>query len=186
MHRRGNDRKEEDRMKLTRQAEIAVQILALCARPKSNAPVTTRIAAAFAETTKDHAAQVVAKLSRAGYLSSERGRSGGIRLARPASQIGVGEILRLASPSLCMDGEAPVTGPFDMLRRAAASSYISTFDDFTIADLVGDPTSSRLRCLDCGLHAFFFRPRLPRGLPQPGRLPSGNADAPEAATFHTA
>ncbi len=172
-------------MKLTRQAEIAVQILALCARPGSNAPVTTRMAAEFAGTTKDHAAQVVAKLSRGGFLLSERGRSGGIRLACPASEIGVGEILRLVEPGLVMEGEAPAAGAFDRLRRAAASSYISTFDDFTIADLVGDPASSRLRCLDCDLRTFFSRPRPPHGLPLPGQLPTANADAPEAA-FHPA
>lgn len=173
-------------MKLTKQAEIAVHVLALCARPKSNAPVTTRMAAEFAGTTKDHAAQVAAKLSRAGYLESARGRAGGIRLARPASQIGVGEILRLVEPGLDVEGEAPATGAFDRLRRAAASSYLAIFDDFTIADLVGDPASSRLRCLDCDLRTFFSRPRPPHGLPVPGRLATASADAPEAAAFHPA
>ena len=69
-------------MRLTRQAEIAVQVLALCERsgagPGSGRAITTRQAAGFAGTTKDHAAQVVARLVRDGWLESVRGRGGGL------------------------------------------------------------------------------------------------------------
>ena len=154
-------------IKLTRQAEIAVHILMLCARPQSNAPVTTRVAAEFADTTKAHAAQVVAKLVRNGYLEGTRGRAGGIRLARPATRIPIGEVLRLLDPALgrvCPDDNENIVanGSFGAMVRAAMHSFVSTFDDFTIADLVGDPATGRIACIDCDLHTLFRKARTRR------------------------
>lgn len=144
-------------MKLTRQAEIAIDILVSCARPQPNKPRTTRLVAEIADTTKDHAAQVVAKLSRHGYLECTRGRAGGIRLARPADTIVVGEVLRLMEPSLVLDArddEGPTRAVLDTVLRAAVGSFVSIFDSFTIADLVGDPATGRIACLDCELHTL--------------------------------
>lgn len=163
-------------MRLTRQAEIAVQVLALCASPGRNAAVTTRDAAAFARTTKDHAAQVVARLVRGGFLESARGRNGGIRLARAAGEIRLGAVMRLMEPVLdgasCGEGErsAPVSG-LHALHRSALGSFLSVFDDFTVADLAGDPATSRIACLECDLHAIARQGRA--GLRLRGYLPGG-------------
>lgn len=141
-------------MRLTKQSEIAMGILTLCARAAPGASVTTRSVAATCGTTKDHAAQIVAKLVRAGYLASERGRAGGIRLARPAPGINVGEVLRLVDPVIgnAREENALVASPaFNALRRAAWETYLDTFDGFTIADLVAHPAGSRIGCLDCDL-----------------------------------
>lgn len=144
-------------MKLTRQAEIAIDILVACARPQPNEPRTTRLVAGIADTTKDHAAQVVAKLSRHGYLECTRGRAGGIRLARPADTIIVGDVLRLMEPSLALDtgdGDGPARAVLDTVLRAAVGSFVSIFDSFTIADLTGDASTGRIACLGCDLHSI--------------------------------
>lgn len=144
-------------MKLTRQAEIAIDILVACARPQPNEPRTTRIVAGIAETTKDHAAQVVAKLSRHGYLECTRGRAGGIRLARSADSIVIGEVLRLMEPSLALDtgdGDGPARAALDTVLRAAVGSFVSIFDSVTIADLTGDASTGRIACLGCDLHTL--------------------------------
>lgn len=142
-------------MKLTRQAEIAIDILILCATKGSVAPIITRIAAGNAGTTKDHAAQVVARLTRSGYLASERGRAGGIRRARPAAWINVGAVLRLIDPVLAtIDDDASgkaAASAFEVLQQAAGAAFLSTFDGFTVADLVANPAAGRLACLDCDL-----------------------------------
>lgn len=169
-------------MKLTRQAEIAVQVLTLCERsgagPGSGRAVTTRQAAGFAGTTKDHAAQVVARLVRDGWLESVRGRGGGIRLTRPAAEIRLGAIIRLMEPSLNErrgaaetaranaresgwpdepwpeTEDAGAAGELDALHRTALGSFLSVFDDFTVADLGNAPGGSRIGCLDCDLHSI--------------------------------
>lgn len=163
-------------MRLTRQAEIAVNVLALCAI-RNPGTATTRETADSTGTTKNHAAQVVAKLSRAGYLEGVRGRHGGIRLAKPPSAINVGEVLRLADPMLVAvendaAGNGASVGAFDMLRRAAVEAYLSTFDSFTIADLVAAPSGGRIGCLGCDLNLLIQRGRTVSRLisPVPGRL----------------
>lgn len=150
-------------MRLTRQAEIAIDVLVLCAKQGHAAPVTTRLAVGHAGTTKDHAAQIVAKLVRNGYLVSERGRGGGIRLARPAGEINIGAVLRLVDPVIgnnAREDDASTANPvFGALRRAAWETYVSTFDGFTIADLVVHPGRSRVDCLECDLTRFVRRGR---------------------------
>ncbi|MBB6012374.1 Rrf2 family nitric oxide-sensitive transcriptional repressor [Aquamicrobium lusatiense] len=140
-------------MRMTRQAEIAIDVLVLCAlKAGSTTPVTTQIAADHAGTTKNHAAQVVARLSRNFYLVSERGRAGGLRLGRPADEINIGAVLRLTDPVIGgVLGQDTATPAFSALRRAAWETYLSTFDGFTIADLVIHPKHSRTNCLDCDL-----------------------------------
>jgi hypothetical protein len=48
-------------------------------------------------------------------------------------------------------GQDTATPAFSALRRAAWETYLSTFDGFTIADLVAHPKHSRTNCLDCHL-----------------------------------
>lgn len=143
-------------MRMTRQAEIAIDVLVLCAlKVGSTTPVTTGTAAVHAGTTKNHAAQVVARLSRNGYLVSERGRMGGLRLARPAAEINIGTVLRLADSAIGgVLGQGMATPAFAALHRAAWETYLATFDAFTIADLVAHPRHSRTNCLDCDLSRF--------------------------------
>lgn len=164
-------------MWLTRQAEIAIDILVLCARRHaSDSVVTTRDAAAQARTTKDHAAQVVMRLVKAGYLHSERGRSGGIRLARSAARINVGDVLRLIDPAInaLTDGAEPglpASRPFDEVRRVATVAYLAIFDSFTVADIAGDQSSGQLNCLDCSLHTVIRHGRALAGFRQGRTVP---------------
>ena len=46
--------------------------------------------------------QLIAKLKRAGIVTSIRGTNGGYRLAKPTSQITVGDILRALEGKLCV------------------------------------------------------------------------------------
>lgn len=50
---------------------------------------------------------IVSSLTKAGFLRSRRGKTGGYQLSRPASDINVGEVLRLTEGSLapvaCME-----------------------------------------------------------------------------------
>lgn len=123
-------------MRLSRQCEIAIDILVFCAQ-RPNRLVRTRDAAASANTTKLHAHQVAAQLTRAGLLEGVRGQRGGIRLSRRASHIVVGEVVRLMERSFD-DVETDVqTGAFSILTRQAAQAALDAFDAFTIADIAG-------------------------------------------------
>lgn len=47
----------------------------------------------------NHVAKVAQALVRAGFVTSHRGRSGGVSLARPAGEITVGEVVRALEPN---------------------------------------------------------------------------------------
>lgn len=77
---------------------IAIQILLSCARN----PDHRLCSAKLAEPVGVHASRIrtiVAKLVKAGILSAQEGRSGGVTLRRPAGKIDLEEVLRVVDPS---------------------------------------------------------------------------------------
>lgn len=143
-------------MRLTRMSEIAIGALAICAR-KPNGMVSTRSIADQTGTTKDHAAQIVAMLVRNGYLASERGRAGGLRLAVDPEHITLGDVLRLTQPELSgpddeHGGNRPASShALDMIVEAASASFVRLMGRFTIVDLIAAPAIGRIACVDCEL-----------------------------------
>ena len=77
---------------------IAIQILLSCARN----PEVRLCSSKLAEPVGVHASRIrtiVAKLVKAGILSAQEGRSGGVQLRRPAGKIDLEEVLRVIDPS---------------------------------------------------------------------------------------
>ncbi|MEM8855628.1 MAG: Rrf2 family transcriptional regulator, partial [Pseudomonadota bacterium] len=74
-----------------------------------------------------------------------RGRAGGIRLAREAESIGVGEVVRATEERFAMaecfehpDAPCPLVGACGLqsLWDEALGAFLGTLDRYTIADLV--------------------------------------------------
>jgi len=98
--------------------------------------------------SRDHVAKVVQRLVRAGYLASQRGRGGGICLARPAEEIRIGEIVReTEGPSPLVECFHPPTNQCRLsghcqlqgVLAEALSAYRAVLDKYTLADLVSRP-----------------------------------------------
>lgn len=97
--------------------------------------------------------QVTSALLKAGLVESQRGKSGGYRLTRPASEYSLGEILRSTegtlAPVSCLDctigelcprvGDCP-TMPVWRELREVTSSFLNSK---TLADIVGDGQDSQ-------------------------------------------
>lgn len=144
-------------MRLTRQCEIAIAVLATCARAGGKT-VRTQEAADAAATSKDHAAHVVNDLVYESFLKTMRGRQGGIALAVPAREILLGGVLRRMQPDLVRHAEvreseepATATNAFNAIVGAAEATFLTFMDRFSVADLVNDAASRRIDCLDCEL-----------------------------------
>jgi Rrf2 family nitric oxide-sensitive transcriptional repressor len=105
--------------------------------------------------SRNHLTKIVHQLGKAHYIETVRGRSGGIRLAKPADSISVGKIIRLMeSPSVlveCFPGgkQGCVISPACKLKHVLAEAedaFYTYLDGFTLADVTtnSDPLRSLL------------------------------------------
>jgi Rrf2 family nitric oxide-sensitive transcriptional repressor len=115
----------------------------LAIRPESLATIE-EISDAFG-ISRGHLMKVVHELGRAGFIETLRGRGGGIRLARPAHEIKVGDVVRQTEgPMVLVECFDPATShcriePACGLRPIldeALGAFITTLDRYTVADLV--------------------------------------------------
>ena len=86
-------------MRLTIHTDYALRILMYLALKKDGLATITEIAATY-DISKNHLMKVAYKLGAAGYAESVRGRGGGLRLAKPAEAIMLGEVVRNTEPDM--------------------------------------------------------------------------------------
>jgi Rrf2 family protein len=86
---------------------------------------------------------ILADLRRAGVVASQRGQSGGWRLARPADQVSVADVIRAVDgPLVSVHGERPeavhyndTADALQLVWIAARSSLREVCEEVTIQDL---------------------------------------------------
>lgn len=139
-------------MQLNLSTDIALRTLIYLGHKQAPATIS-EIAEAFG-IVKTHLMKIVMQLVAANLVTSERGRNGGIRLARDVSEIVVGDVVRMMESNMalldCMKAEAtndvcPLM-PNCRLRRIffnAQSAFMATLDESTLADLLPLPTLKR-------------------------------------------
>jgi Rrf2 family nitric oxide-sensitive transcriptional repressor len=131
-------------MRLTTFSDYAFRVLIyLGSAPQSLATIAD-IAKAYG-VSENHLMKVVHQLARLGYVETVRGKGGGMRLARPASEINVGEVLRATEDGFaiveCMGEDG---GDCRIVRACAlkgvlgeaTAAFLKTLDAYTLADLV--------------------------------------------------
>lgn len=130
-------------MKLTQYSNFALRTLQLLAL-RSPDIVTVEDVARAHRISRSHLVKVAYDLSLRGYIQTQRGRGGGMRLARPADQITVGEIIRWTEAPLdlveCFNLETntcPLAGACHLSRgiQRALRAFLSVLDDLTVADI---------------------------------------------------
>lgn len=130
-------------MRLTQYSNFTLRTLQLVAL-RAPAIVTVEDVARAHRISKAHLVKVAAELARRGYVESIRGRRGGMRLARPADSITVGEIVRWTEAPLelveCFNPDTNscvLLGACHLSRglQRALRSFLSVLDDLTIADI---------------------------------------------------
>ncbi|MXP09694.1 RrF2 family transcriptional regulator [Pseudoblastomonas halimionae] len=96
--------------------------------------------------SRNHLAKVAQDLAAAGFIETQRGRGGGLRLARPPAQINVGAVVRTLEHFdgfvACMGGKADcVIDGVCGLKPALAGAleaFLAHLDRHTLADIVAD------------------------------------------------
>jgi Rrf2 family protein len=92
-------------MKITAQEEYGLRCLLRLGRVPEGESLTIPEMAASEGLSSPHAAKILSVLRQAGLIESVRGRSGGYRLARPASEIHLGAVLLVLGEPLFADPE---------------------------------------------------------------------------------
>lgn len=137
-------------MRLTRYTDNALRCLTLLAI-RDGASVTVPEISRRMHMSEDHLFKVVGRLSQLGYVETTRGRSGGVRLAKPPEAIIVGDVVRATEESLALvecfsEGEevtcpiAPACVLAGTLDKALAA-FFAVLDRVTLADLVANRRS---------------------------------------------
>ncbi len=140
-------------MRLTVYSDYALRLMMyLGLRTGGSLSTIDDVAAAYG-ISKAHLMKITNELGRKGLIETIRGRQGGMRLARDASAIRVGDIVRACEPDFalvpCMEaqgGNACVVLPACVLKRAlatAAAAFLEVLDGYTLQDLVGPTVALR-------------------------------------------
>jgi Rrf2 family transcriptional regulator, nitric oxide-sensitive transcriptional repressor len=142
-------------MRLTRHTDYAMRVLLyLGARPDRLGTIP-EMAKAYG-ISQNHLMKVVHQLGKAGYVTSVRGRLGGVRLARDARAINIGAVIRASETQAGADGLAlldcpqcpiaPACGLTSVVDEALAA-FFAVLERHTLADLLDRRIDALLKIL---------------------------------------
>ncbi|AKM11485.1 Rrf2 family transcriptional regulator [Croceicoccus naphthovorans] len=133
-------------MRLTRYTDYSLRVLIHLALNDDRICSIGEISRTY-DVSHNHMMKVVNALAHAGFIETVRGRAGGTRLARPAEEISVGEVVRhteegfqLADCSGCT--LSPACGLTGVLAKGM-EAMMAVFDSYTITDLLNDKDAMR-------------------------------------------
>jgi Rrf2 family nitric oxide-sensitive transcriptional repressor len=141
------------RLRLTVYTDYALRMLMYLALKDDGLATIAEIAESY-DISKNHLTKIAHQLGVAGYVTTVRGRRGGLRLAIFAEAISLGEIVRLAEPDMALVScFKPIDAPCALRRccvmrgalEKACLAFIAVLDDYTLADLV--KPQARMRTL---------------------------------------
>ena len=125
-------------MRLTLYTDYSIRVLVFLTARTEGLSSISEISETYG-ISKNHLMKVVQELGKAGLINTVRGRSGGIKLARPASKISVGEVVRLTEDGFdlvdcgsCIIAKA--CGIRGILKEAT-QAFLAVLDRYTIGDL---------------------------------------------------
>jgi Rrf2 family nitric oxide-sensitive transcriptional repressor len=151
-------------VRLTVYTDFSLRLLMYLAVKEDGLATIAEVAESYG-ISRNHLMKVAHQLGLAGYVATVRGKNGGLRLARPAETIILGDVVRRTEPDLAL---VPCFHPVDapcaiwpkcVLREAmqnALDAFLETLDGYTLADLARP--ASQLRAL----LSMAPRDRLPR------------------------
>lgn len=137
-------------MHLTSHTDYALRLLMLLALEPERLHTIEEIARRH-RVSKNHLMKVALRLTQSGFVTSVRGRSGGLRLARPAAEIGLGTVVRATEDAFCIvecfdpATDACVVSKACRLRAVlneATRAFLAVLDSYSLADMVASPRAA--------------------------------------------
>jgi Rrf2 family protein len=158
-------------MRLTKSTSHAIRILIDCARAGERLTKVAELSQHL-QITQQNVFKIVNLLARAGLIEAIRGRNGGVRLARPAHAIRIGDVVR-ATEVTHVEIEDGTTVRARKQGRGvnrilddALGAFIDVLDRHTLADMAAgqpaEPTAPRRKPASAPRPAAILGPRYRR------------------------
>jgi len=133
-------------MQLTKFSDYALRVLMFAHAAGDRLVTIEEIAAAY-RISRAHLMKVVNALTRAGFLTPVRGRSGGVRLAKPADKIVLGAVVRATEPDFALvecfstGNRCVITGccRLPSVLGEALDAFLCVLDQHTLASVALRP-----------------------------------------------
>lgn len=130
-------------MQLTTHTDYALRLLIYLALHRGESPPTVQDAARRYGISTNHLAKVAQNLVQLGYITSQRGRGGGLALLEDPESINVGELVRetesfnlvecFGPNSRCrIEPDCRLSG----IIEEALEAFLDTLEQYTLADLI--------------------------------------------------
>lgn len=134
-------------MRLTQMTDYGLRLLIHVAQQPPGRLCTSAEVARVYGLSEAHVTKITHLLARAGWLDTVRGKGGGMRLARPASAMGLGELVRTLEGDFAL---VECLGPGDQcvlsgrcrlssILGQAVRGFLQHLDGYTLADLLPPP-----------------------------------------------
>ena len=107
----------------------------------------------FYNISQNHMVKVVHQLAMHGFLDSKRGKHGGLQLGKAADQINLGDVVRAMETHFhiveCQNPQGKACRIDSVCRlkgvlNDATNAFLSTLDEYTLADLISGKRGQRL------------------------------------------
>jgi Rrf2 family transcriptional regulator, iron-responsive regulator len=131
-------------MRLTRQTNYAIRIMMYCAANEGRLSRIPEIAAAYS-VSELFLFKILQPLVEHGLVETVRGRNGGVRLAKPADQLTLFDVVRVTEENFamaeCFENDAADCPLIDSCAlnaalREALNAFFGVLERYTIDDLV--------------------------------------------------
>ena len=136
-------------MRLTKSTSHAIRILIDCARADARLVKVAELSERL-QITPQNVFKIVNLLARAHLIEAVRGRNGGVRLARPASAIRIGDVVRATEVThveieeIARRSQAQAARGVNQILDDALEAFIDVLDQHTLADMArGQPAEPR-------------------------------------------
>ncbi|CAB3711980.1 Rrf2 family transcriptional regulator [Achromobacter aegrifaciens] len=138
-------------MQLTRFTDFGLRVLMYLTqcRDRSAAVTIPEIADRFS-VSRNHLVKVVHFMAQQGWVSTSRGKGGGLRLSQSADRYRLGDLIQqleqqgplidCREPPCALDGACRLSGVLAQTLQA----FYEALNGYTLADLVRDPTAAAI------------------------------------------
>ena len=142
-------------MRISAKAEYAVRAAVELAAATGDKPVKAERLATAQEIPLNFLENILGELRHAGVVRSQRGAEGGFRLARPASEVTIADVIRAVDgPLASVRGGPPesvayvgAAEPLTNVWIAVRASLRGVLERVTLADLAADKLPAHVRKL---------------------------------------